>query len=74
MLFSIKVYNKQSAFLDFLPSCKILIYFSFVKLKFVGYEVFNVTSQVVVKSFLMSNSVRREKIRIHSIIFKVIYL
>ncbi len=56
MLFSIKVYNKQSAFLDFLPSCKILIYFSFVKLKFVGYEVFNVTSQVVVLSSTKLNT------------------
>jgi len=48
--------------------------FSFVKSENIGYEVFNVTSQVVVKSFLMSDNVRHEENKIHSVIFKVIYL
>jgi hypothetical protein len=76
MLFLIEVFYKQSAFLDSLHSCKILmfLFFSFVKLKNVGYEVFNVTTQVVVRSFLMSDSVHHEENRIHSVIFKVIYL
>ncbi len=45
---------------------------SFVKLENVGYEVFNVTSQVVVRSFLMLDSVHHEENKIHSVIFKVI--
>jgi hypothetical protein len=63
MLSWIEALNKQSPFLDSLHSCKILTFliFSSIKLENVGYEVFNITSQVVVKFFLMLDSVRHEE-------------
>ncbi len=52
--------------LDSLHSSKILTFnLIFFKSENVGYEVFNVTSQVVVRSFLMSDNVFHEENRIH---------
>ncbi len=63
MLYSIETLNKQSTSLDSLHSCKILTFliFSSIKLENVGYEVFNITSQVVVRFFLMLDSVHHEE-------------
>jgi len=67
MLYSIETLNKQSTSLDSLHSCKILTFFLFflVKSKKFGYEVFNATSQVVVRSFFMSDNAYHEENRIH---------
>ncbi len=58
------IINTISTSLDFLHLCKIIIIIIFCKLVYVGYTLFNVISQNIVRSNLMSEIVCRDVNRI----------